>query len=419
MQDLNEAFPYKLCINLDRRPERWQEMSSKFERFSIRDVRRFSAVDGQNASLPEGWSDSPGAYGCLRSHLEIVQEARRLGWPSVLIFEDDAAFDPQIPQNFRRYFPQVPADWDMLHFGAHHMATPLDVAPNVVKITSANSTFAYALKHTVFDSFIELNSRALKAVDLNNRDLQSKHACYSFTPHLAWVEDVTSDVQVRRKYHWYLKESLVLYGNGMDRILKETCVIIAYQNPARSEYVFQNLQFLIRFYDKYLGGVAVVVVEQGDEPTFDRLPCRHIFRAHDGPLNPALCFNAGMEQTDRRFLIFSGSDLFVEEWDIRGNLRICEQFDCASGFSRSVNLTPAATELLRTSKPMLLTPWFDASDYSQSEKQNVFSDFSVFNRASLEGAGGWNENSSSLSLNTRRELRVFSSPNDALRMASK
>ncbi len=242
-------------------------MCAKFERCGIENVQRFAAVDGERAIVPPNWLDSPGAYGCLRSHLEVVQEARRLGAPSVLIFEDDAAFDPQLYENFAKYFPQVPSDWDMLFFGANHMAAPFPVSENVVRITSANSTFTYALNHTVFDDFIELNSRALTAVDLNNRTLQTDHACYCFMPHLAWVEDVSSDVQVRQKYHWYIKESVVLHGTGMDQILKQTSLIIAYQNRTKSDNQLQNLMFLVRFYQEHLSGITVVIVEQDSEPT--------------------------------------------------------------------------------------------------------------------------------------------------------
>jgi glycosyl transferase, family 25 len=415
MRDINEVFPYKVCINLDRRPERWEQMQAKFERCGIQGVRRFAAVDGQHTIVPPNWADSPGAYGCLRSHLNIVHEARRLDWPNVLIFEDDAALDPQLQHKFSEYFPQVPVDWDMLHFGANHMAAPVEISENVVRITSANSTFAYALNHTVFDSFIELNSKALTAVDLNNRTLQAQHNCYCFTPHLAWVEDVASDVQVRQKYHWYLKESLVIHGSGMDLILKQTSVIIAYQDLTKSDNHLHNLLFLIRFYQEHLPGVTVVIVEQDAEPTLKEtsLPnCRYLFVRNNGPLNRAKCFNAGMKLTDHSFLIFTDADVFVEEWDIRGQLRMCEQYDCVSGFRSLVDLTEDATRLLRTSKPMLLTPWFDANDYSRSERQDRFSKFCVFSREGIKE--GWDENT--LSLKSGRELRVFESPNDALRL---
>ena len=403
MQDINEVFPHKICINLDRRLERWEEMCAKFERCGIQGVQRFAAVDGERVIVPPNWLDSPGAYGCLRSHLEVVQEARRLGAPSVLIFEDDAALDSLISEKFKRYFSQVPSDWDMLYFGANHMAAPLEVAENVVRITSANSTFAYALNHTVFDDFIELNNEALTAVDLNNRTLQTEHACYCFMPHLAWVEDLSSDVQVRQKYHWYIKESVVLHGTGMDQILEQTALIIAYQNRTKSENHLQNLLFLVRFYLEHLAGITIVVVEQDSEPTLTQdqiAQCKYLFLRDGGPLNRTGCFNAGMELTTSQFLLFSDSDVFVEEWDIRGNLGMCRRYDGATGFRSMVNLTEDATRMLRTSKPMILTPWFDANDYSRREKQDLFDKFCVFSR---KGFG-------------QREPRVFQSPNDALQM---
>jgi hypothetical protein len=329
----------------------------------------------------------------------VVQEARRLGAPSVLIFEDDAALDPEISEKFKTYFPQVPQDWDMLHFGANHMAAPVKVAENLVRIKSANSTFAYALNHTVFDAFIELNHKALTAVDLNNRTLQTQHACYCFMPHLAWVEDLSSDVQVRQKYHWYIKESVVLHGTGMNQILEQTALIIAYRNRARSDNHLQNLLFLVRFYQEHLAGITIVVVEQDSEPTLkqDQLQqCRYVVIRNDGPLDRT----AGLELTDRPFLIFSDSDVFVEEWDIRGNLGMCQRYDGATGFRSMVNLTEEATRMLRTSKPMILTPWFDANDYTRREKRDVFDKFCVFSRKGI----------------AQRGPRLFQSPNDALQM---
>ena len=125
-----------------------------------------------------------------------------------------------------------------------------------------------------------------------------------------------------------------------------------------------------------------------------------MFLREDGPLNRARRFDAGMELVDHAFLIFSDSDVFVEEWDIRGNLGMCQKYDGASGFRSMVNLTESATRMLRTSKPMLLTPWFDANDYSRSEKRDLFDKFCIFSR---KGIG-------------QREPRVFDSPNDALQM---
>ena len=82
---INDVFPYKVCINLDRRGARWQQMQLKFERSGIHSVHRFSGFDGEKVPLPANWAHTPGAYGCLLSHLHVVREARRLGMASVLV----------------------------------------------------------------------------------------------------------------------------------------------------------------------------------------------------------------------------------------------------------------------------------------------------------------------------------------------
>src|SRR6185503_4416493 len=108
---INETFPYKVCINLDRRLERWHQMQRKFDRHGIQSVRRFPAFDGDSMELPANWAHTPGAYGCLLSHAQVVREARRLGAASVLIFEDDVVFDDHFAEKFSACIGQLPRDW--------------------------------------------------------------------------------------------------------------------------------------------------------------------------------------------------------------------------------------------------------------------------------------------------------------------
>jgi len=423
--DINEAFPRKVCVNLDRRANRWEQMRARFERHGIRDVRRLPAADGQSLIIPPNWSGTPGAYGCLLSHLRAVREAREAGAPSVLIFEDDVEFDADLRNNFRNYISQVPADWDALYFGALHMEDPAEVSENVRRIRRAYSTYAYALRDTIFDAFIELNGKADKAVDVNNLVLQTERACYCFMPHLAWVEAGYSDAQGRRNNHWYLRESLVVRGASMERLLGRTSLIIAHRNPAIKDSMTQCLLFLTRFYRERLPGICVVVVEQNSETTVDpaSLPegCRYFLLRDDGPLNRGLCFNAGMRisRPEDAFMIFSDSDVFVEEWDICANLRMCQRYDCATGFGSILELTRADTLNLQLDEAMLLR-WLDASKYTGREKDDAFGGYCVFDRRSIEGAGGWDERCAKearpLSLKAGRQQRVFLSPNHALRL---
>ncbi len=125
----------------------------------------------------------------------------------------------------------------MLYFGALHKDEPVRVSENIVRLTRSNSTYAYALRETVFDAFIELNGRAEDVLDNNSFLLQRRFNCYCFMPHLAWVETDYSDAQQRLERHWYLKESLVLFGPRVDGLLADTTLVLAHhaRDGARGE----------------------------------------------------------------------------------------------------------------------------------------------------------------------------------------
>ena len=366
-QIINKLFPRKICINLDRRPDRWQRMQREFARCGIEDVRRFPAIDGDSSSVPTHWTHTRGAYGCLMSHLQVVQEARESGAACVLIFEDDTVFDPEFDTRFARFMAELPADWDILYFGALHKDEPRQIRDHVYRISKANSTYAYALKRTVFDDFIALNRSAEHVLDMTAYRLQERFNCYCFMPNLAWVQDEYSDVQNRLERHWYLEKSLVLFGAHVDRLLSETAFIIAHRGPAT-----ENVKFLMRYYHEYFAPLSQIVVAS-DFPT-------------------------GISQTDSktRFFILSESDLYLETLDIRANLLMCEQYDGATGFAEVIELTPDQAELLRTTG---ITRGIDVSNAPRSK--NIDSQCRFIKRDALQRAD---------------RTRIFSSPNHALRL---
>jgi GR25 family glycosyltransferase involved in LPS biosynthesis len=421
---INQLFPHKVCINLDRRIERWERMQDKFQQHGIHAVRRFAAVDGDTTTIPTNWPGTPGAYGCLLSHLEVVREARRLGLPNILIFEDDVVFDDQFEQKFSEYIQQLPADWDMLFFGALHKDELIKVSENVGRITQSNSTYACALRETVFDAFIELNSKGEEVLDVNSLVLQKQFNCYCFLPHLAWVEDAYSDAQQKSVNHWYLRESLVLFGPQVDCILSDATLVLAYNG--RSTHAEANLKCLLEYYDHFFSPyLAIVIVEEGSEPTLDRefffraktqrrkedaksLNCDYIFLQHDGDFDPKRCFAAGARHADadRQYFILSDSDIYLETLDIRANLRMCERYDHVTGFSRIIDLSSEASKLLRATKS---TRGLEIKNDHQDDRP---AHCHFLNRRAiqiLEQSDG--------SLADREQLRAFQSPNSALRLA--
>ena len=330
-------------------------MQAQLKRHGIHHVQRFPAVDGETLIKPATWPHSAGAYGCLLSHVEVIKEAKQSNAASVLIFEDDTVLDPDFQSKFATFSQEVPDNWDMLYFGALHKDEPVKISEHVGRITKANSTYAYALKHTVFDAFIELNSRAEHVLDMNSYRLQERFNCYCFMPNLAWVEAEYSDVQNRLEHHWYLEKSLVLYGAHMNDLLNQTTIVINHRGDTK------NVAFLKRYYEEYFAPLVEIIV--GD--------VKH----------------AALK---RNFLILSESDIYLEALDIRANLRMCEEYDAATGFDHVVDLTHEQAELLRRTS---ITRGIDITNNPVSKNTAVH----FFRR----GAPG---------------DRVFASPNHALRL---
>ncbi len=285
-------------------------MQRAFADQDIGPVRRFSATDGNDVVLPHDWTHTAGAYGCLLSHVQVVREARDAGASSVLIFEDDVVFDPQFKEKFATFVQELPRDWDMLFLGALHKDEPVKISHHVGRITKANSTFAYAIRNTVFDAFIELNSRAEHVLDMNNYVLQERFNCYCSMPNLVWVESEYSDVQNRLENHWYLEKSLVLFGSHMDQLLSQTQIVIAPDS--------KNLDFLIDYYREYFAPLASIEI--------------------------------GSTASNREFRVLIDTDVYLEAMDIRANLLMCEQYDAATGFSKIIELTPEQTDDLRRNR---------------------------------------------------------------------
>ncbi len=324
-------------------------MQRAFADQNIPDVQRVSAIDGNITPLPHNWIHSAGAYGCLLSHVRVVREARDAGASGVLIFEDDAVFHPQFKEKFATFIEELPPDWDLLFLGALHKDEPVKVSEHIARVTKANSTFAYAIRNTVFDAFIELNSRAEHVLDMNNYVLQERFNCYCFMPNLVWVEAEYSDVQKRFENHWYLEKSLVLFGAHMDQLLSRTEIVLA---PGS-----RNLDFLVDYYREY----------------FD----------------PLVSITIGHTDSEKEFRLVLDDDIYLEAMDIRANLLMCEEYDAATGFSKTIELTPEQTAELRRTR---ITRGLDISNnpFSKNDRHHLF---------------------------TRRPAtKIFHSPNHALRL---
>jgi len=139
------------CINLDRRPDRWEA----FERACpMPGVERFPAIDGRRVRPPTWWKQGGGAWGCMLSHIRILEQALMDGMDQrgevLLVLEDDALFPDDFDERTARFLESLPTDWDQLYLGGQHRGLrakpPQRINAEVVRPHMVNRTQAYAAR---------------------------------------------------------------------------------------------------------------------------------------------------------------------------------------------------------------------------------------------------------------------------------
>ena len=86
-------FAQTFVINLTFKTERLQRFLAAVPK-SLGPVQVWPAVHGDTVIHPDWWTAGRGAWGCYRSHLQILEHCYNSGCESYLVFEDDAIFRP-------------------------------------------------------------------------------------------------------------------------------------------------------------------------------------------------------------------------------------------------------------------------------------------------------------------------------------
>jgi len=315
-------FPHRAVINLDRRPERLHAVNRRFEAACFAPVPRFAAIDALETPPPAGWQGTPGAYGCLASHLDIVRRASRDGLPHILIFEDDVVFPDALAARLDEVMAHLPHDWEMVSFGGIHREAPTPIGHGLVRLRETLSTHAYVIRNTLFSSFIEACEGSWHPVDVVCAGLQRARRCYGMLPHLAWQDEGFSDVQEDAESQWTIRESLVLVGDEIDAMIRDTAVVIASSGAEPDARAF---------YERFFPEMTKVVVSPERARDRDEV------------------LRAGLAGVDRaRFVLFTDGNLVpTRERFIRAGLKMCNRFDGSALFGHLLRLDDRDSALVR------------------------------------------------------------------------
>ena len=158
MSDPKTAFAQVVLINLKRRPDRLDRFrgNQRSAGWPFAEPEVFAAIDGDKVGVPSRFTQGGGAWGCLRSHCAILEQAVMDDVPSVLVFEDDVCWESGIVNAVEEFMGRVPNDWDQIMFGGQHHEGAEKVCPGVVKCRNAQRTHAYAVRGPAMRDLLRL-----------------------------------------------------------------------------------------------------------------------------------------------------------------------------------------------------------------------------------------------------------------------
>lgn len=115
MQEL-KYFDAAFVINLPFKGDRL----SRFKAICpdiLGDVLVWEAVHGDTVRPPAFWQSGNGAWGCYRSHMQVLEYAIAKKLKSYIVFEDDAIFSNTFTEDLNSFMAEVPEDWQQLYLG--------------------------------------------------------------------------------------------------------------------------------------------------------------------------------------------------------------------------------------------------------------------------------------------------------------
>ncbi len=199
---LNDFFDKIYCINLDRRPDRWVECQTEFDKLNLI-VERVSAIDGTN--ITNNTRLKNGALALSLTVNNIIADAIEKKYNKILILEDDIEFTENI-NVFNEEIKHLPSDWDLLYFGGNHnlhagASAPIPVNDYFRRLHNTYSTHAIGINSSGFKLIEEKIRLAIKEIDVLYAEIQKTNNVYCFNKLLATQRDSFSDIEnVRVNY---------------------------------------------------------------------------------------------------------------------------------------------------------------------------------------------------------------------------
>jgi hypothetical protein len=105
-------------INLSFRDDRKQDFFKRYpENSFLPEIEVWPAIHGDTCQPPDIWVSGNGAWGCLKSHIAILEYCLNNNISSYVVFEDDAQFRDNFVSMTPKVFADLPENWQQFYLG--------------------------------------------------------------------------------------------------------------------------------------------------------------------------------------------------------------------------------------------------------------------------------------------------------------
>jgi len=199
---INDYFDHIYCLNLDRRKDKWLKVKERFDKLKIK-VERFSGIDGNNLSeneLKKYNKINKSEIGCMLSHYNIINDAKKNNYEKILVFEDDIIFIENFHIHFENKISKL-NNWKLLYLGASQWQwNNIEFIKDFYYTNNSDGIFALAIHKSMYDEILATANDVTKPIDYKLWETQKKYykQCYTCFPNLIIADVSDSDIRNKR-----------------------------------------------------------------------------------------------------------------------------------------------------------------------------------------------------------------------------
>jgi len=193
-KSINDHIDHVLYINLDRRPDRKEQIERQLSVFDSHKITRVPGVLHKNPAI-----------GCATSHIHALKMAKEHGWPNVLIVEDDAIW-ANVDKAYPVFEKLIKDPYDVIMLGGTYPSWE----EKSYRVKHALSTCAYLVHHSYYDKLIHAVEEGLVTRNASGHNIAVNVSFTMLQPVDNWFL-VRPAFMIQRKSHSNIVGGIVNY----------------------------------------------------------------------------------------------------------------------------------------------------------------------------------------------------------------